>query len=101
MLYFQSVCTDELKAVTHIDASPIIQITRDQKSAVYDLLNVFKRRAGFGVLCNTSLNWKSQGFVNRNIELSKYAKERDIDAVVSNTQSYMPVAAGHLGMCCS
>ncbi len=93
MLYFQPVYAPELQAITHVDGSARVQtVSRDQNPALYDLLVAFKRRTGFGVLCNTSLNRKGQGFINRNSELFAYARENEIDAVVVNSRCYLPTA---------
>lgn len=92
MLYFQTVRSTDLEAVTHVDGSARVQtVNREQNRALYDLLVAFKRRTGFGVLCNTSLNRKGQGFINRSNELFAYARENEIDAVVVNSRSYLPI----------
>lgn len=91
MLYFQTVCHAQLQAISHVDGSARVQtVSRSQNPELYDLLNAFKRRTGFGVLCNTSLNRKGHGFINRSSDLFAFADERGIDAVVVNSRSYLP-----------
>lgn len=85
MLYFQPACAPELEAVTHVDGSARVQtVSREQNAPLHELLSAFKRRTGFGVLCNTSLNRKGKGFINRSSELFAFARERRLDAVVAN-----------------
>ena len=37
---------------------------------------------GVGVLCNTSLNWKGLGFINKTSDLVRYADFRGLDDFV-------------------
>ena len=39
-------------------------------SHLHELLTAFKTRTGYGVLCNTSLNFKGRGFINDMADLS-------------------------------
>jgi predicted NodU family carbamoyl transferase len=95
MLYFQPSCAPELQAVTHVDGSARVQtVSRDQNPALYELLSVFKRRTGFGVLCNTSLNRKGKGFLNRSSELFAFAQETGLDALVIDARFYVPAVRG-------
>jgi predicted NodU family carbamoyl transferase len=90
MLYFQSVRAPELEAVTHVDGSARVQtVNQDQNPTLFELLKAFKRRTGFGVLCNTSLNLKGRGFINRSSDLFAFAKEQKIDLVVVNSRCYL------------
>lgn len=49
----------------------------------------FKARTGYGVLCNTSLNFNGRGFINNIADLSTYAVEHKLDGFVVEGQSYM------------
>lgn len=53
-----------LKGVTHADGTCRVQtINRSQNSVYYDLISTFKRKAGFGVLLNTSFNLSHEPIV--------------------------------------
>jgi hydroxymethyl cephem carbamoyltransferase len=83
MLYFQRVKTDCLKAITHVDGSARMQsVNKLQNKKIYDLLTAFKAQTGYGVLCNTSLNFKGTGFINRMSDLIRYVRDRNIDGFV-------------------
>jgi predicted NodU family carbamoyl transferase len=56
---------------------------------LYELLVAFKTRTGYGVLCNTSLNFKERGFINRITDLSEYALKHNLDGFVVEQQSYL------------
>jgi hydroxymethyl cephem carbamoyltransferase len=86
MLYFRTVRADNLGAVTHVDGSARVQtVTKEENKPLHDLLTVFGVRHGAGVLCNTSLNFKGTGFINRMSDLCHYCETRGInDMVVGN-----------------
>lgn len=85
MLHFQQLKTDRLKAVTHVDGTARVQTVNERDDArTYRLLREFKKQTGFGVLCNTSLNFKGKGFINRSSDLLRFAEQEDLDAVVIN-----------------
>lgn len=89
MLYFQTVKTDAIKAVTHVDGSARLQsVTADQNPEAHAILNAFKARTGYGVLCNTSLNFKGLGFINRLSDLIRYAREHGLDGCVVGDEFY-------------
>jgi len=89
MLYFQMAKTDALKAVTHVDGSARVQtVTRSQNPQIHDLLSAFKRETGYGVLCNTSLNFSGKGFINRLSDLARYARETGLDGFVVGDTFY-------------
>ena len=46
------------------------------------LLSAFKDKSGWGVLCNTSLNFNGAGFINRMSDLADYVKSRSLDGFV-------------------
>lgn len=92
MLYFQTVKTDALKAVTHVDGSARAQtVTAEQNAEMYELLSAFKQRTGYGVLCNTSLNFNGNGFINRMSDLVKYARDTGLDGFVAGDTFYRKV----------
>ena len=80
MLYFQTVKTDALKAVTHVDGSARAQtVSASQNPEMYALLEAFRTQTGYGVLCNTSLNFNGRGFINRMSDLVAYALQTGLD----------------------
>ena len=56
---------------------------------MYRLLVAFKARSGFGVLCNTSLNFKGRGFINCMTDLVNYTIERGLDGFTVGGSTYM------------
>jgi hydroxymethyl cephem carbamoyltransferase len=83
MLHFRMATTPDLKAVTHVDGSARVQtVTRESNKAQHDLLSAFGERHGVGVLCNTSLNYKGMGFINRMSDLSQYCEMRGVSDMV-------------------
>jgi len=85
MLYFQRLKTDRLQAITHIDRTARAQtVNAQQDERMHRLLRTFKQRAGVGVLCNTSLNFKGRGFINRASHLLEFARAEHVDVLVVN-----------------
>jgi hydroxymethyl cephem carbamoyltransferase len=83
MLYFRLARSNGLGAVTHVDGSARVQtVTKESNKALYDLLSEFAERHGVGVLCNTSLNFKGSGFINRMSDLVKYCETQDVPEIV-------------------
>jgi predicted NodU family carbamoyl transferase len=83
MLYFQRVKAKSLGAITHVDGSARAQtVTAEQNPRMHALLSKFKSLTGHGVLCNTSLNFKGAGFINRMSDLVHYSRERGLDGFV-------------------
>ena len=83
MLYFQRVKSSALQAITHVDGSARIQsVTPSENPSVHALLTAFKNRTGYGVLCNTSLNFKGAGFINRLSDLVTCSEEHGLDGFV-------------------
>jgi hydroxymethyl cephem carbamoyltransferase len=79
MLYFRRVTAEGLEAVTHVDGSARAQtVTKETNEPLYDLLSAFAEIHGVGVLCNTSLNFKGRGFINRMSDLARYCELRGI-----------------------
>jgi carbamoyltransferase len=56
MSYVTAVLTDDLPGITHVDRSTRPQVVGPGDGVAWTLLQAWKRRAGIGVLLNTSLN---------------------------------------------
>jgi hydroxymethyl cephem carbamoyltransferase len=83
MLYFRTVRSSELRAVTHVDGAARAQtVSRDSNPALHRLLTAFAGQYGLGVLCNTSLNFKARGFINTMSELAEFCQSHDLDGMV-------------------
>jgi hydroxymethyl cephem carbamoyltransferase len=83
MLYFRRVISPDLPAVTHVDRSARVQtVTPKDNKPLHDLLSAFAERCGSGILCNTSLNYKGVGFINRTSDLVFYCEMTGIDEFV-------------------
>ncbi|MBD0780093.1 proline dehydrogenase [Maribacter sp. ANRC-HE7] len=90
MLYTQQVSTDALAAVTHVNGTARIQtVSSKSNNHLYDLLVAFKKCTGFGVLCNTSLNFNGKGFINNISDLSDYTIKHKLDGFVIKGKCYM------------
>lgn len=90
MLYTYVATTDRLAAVTHVNQSARIQtVSPTSNKQLHDLLNSFKTRTGFGVLCNTSLNFKGRGFINSIRDLALYVSEHQLDGFVVGEKCYL------------
>lgn len=90
MLYTQSASTDMLPAVTHVNGTARIQtVSALSNSHLHQLLVAFKAQTGYGVLCNTSLNFHGKGFINNVADLSKYTIEHDLDGFVIEGKGYL------------
>ena len=64
-------------------------VTPDDNKMLYDLLTAFKQRTGFGVLCNTSLNFNGKGFINNIVDLDAYTLQHGLDGFVLEGRAYM------------
>ncbi len=90
MLFTHLVSTDALAAVTHVNRTARIQtVSSVTNNFLYKLLVAFKAITGFGVLCNTSLNFKGKGFINNISDLSAYTIDRNLDGFVIKGKSYL------------
>ena len=90
MLYTKLVSTDVLAAVTHVNGTARIQtVSSETNSHLHELLVAFKELTGYGVLCNTSLNFIGKGFINNIADLSAYTIERNLDGFVIEGRCYM------------
>ncbi len=90
MLYTYKASTDALAAVTHVNKTARIQtVSYATNRCLYNLLIAFKARTGYGVLCNTSLNFKGRGFINKIDDLSSYVIKHNLDGFVVEGRSYI------------
>ena len=91
MLYFQRVRSPTLQAITHVDGTARVQtVNQNQNPRLHRLLTEFRELSGHGVLCNTSLNFKGRGFINRMSDLIRFQKAADIDGMVVGDKTYIP-----------
>ena len=90
MLYTFTATTDRLRAVTHVNGTARLQtVTAQSNHALYALLTAFRERTGFGVLCNTSLNFKGKGFINDIGDLDVYTREHGLDGFVAGGRIHL------------
>jgi predicted NodU family carbamoyl transferase len=90
MLYTYRARTDKLQAVVHVNGTARIQtVSPESNQNLYKLLIAFKARTGYGILCNTSLNFKGRGFINDIADLSVYAVEHGLDGFVAGGRAYL------------
>ena len=90
MLFTYRAKTNALAAVTHVNGTARLQtVTSVSNRKLYDLLAAFKARTGYGVLCNTSLNFNGRGFINKIDDLSEYAVKHKLDGFVVENQTYL------------
>lgn len=90
MLYTYIARTDALAAVTHVNKTARLQtVSSESNQSLYNLLVAFKKRTGYGVLCNTSLNFNGRGFINKIDDLSSYVVKHNLDGFVVEGRSYI------------
>lgn len=90
MLYTFTSRTNALQAVTHVNGTARLQtVSQNVNKEFYDLLVAFKSLTGYGVLCNTSLNFKGKGFINNLTDLDLYTKEHGLDGFVALGRAYL------------
>lgn len=90
MLFTHRATTNVLAAVTHVNGTARIQtVTSATNKRLYDLLVAFKARTGYGVLCNTSLNFNGKGFINNIVDLDAYTVEHGLDGFVIEGRAYL------------
>lgn len=83
MLYTFRATTNDLRAVTHVNGTARLQtVTAESNPKLHRLLVAFKAVTGYGVLCNTSLNFKGKGFINNLTDLAAYTAEHGLDGFV-------------------
>jgi hydroxymethyl cephem carbamoyltransferase len=89
MLYFRTLTGPRLGAVTHVDGTARVQtVTSGANPRLHDLLGAVARRIGVGAVCNTSLNFKGHGFINRLSDLLLYCEMHGLPACVVNGAVY-------------
>ena len=90
MLFAYRANTDALAAVTHVNGTARLQtVSRRTNSQLYDLLIAFKARTGYGVLCNTSLNFSGKGIINSLTDLDTYTVDCELDGFVVEGRAYL------------
>ncbi len=90
MLFTHRATTDALAAVTHVNGTARIQtVTCATNKPLHDLLVAFKARTGYGVLCNTSLNFNGRGFINNIHDLDTYTVRHGLDGFVVEGRGYL------------
>lgn len=90
MLFTYHAKTSALAAVTHVNGTARIQTVSPMTNQnLHGLLRAFKERTGYGVLCNTSLNFKGRGFINNLSDLSAYTIEHQLDGFVVEGRAYL------------
>lgn len=92
MLHFQMVKNPRLNAIKHVDGSARAQtVAQVDNPKLHKLLSQFKEHSGAGVLCNTSLNFKGKGFINRMTDMVAYQQDRKFDGFVVHDKLYRPI----------
>lgn len=90
MLYTYRASTDKLAAVIHVNRTARLQtVSSASNFPLFELLIAFKSLTGYGVLCNTSLNFKNKGFINSVSDISSYVSGHQLDGFVVNGHIYM------------
>lgn len=90
MLFTYRARTDALAAVTHVNGTARIQtVTATSNPRLHELLVAFRERTGYGVLCNTSLNFAGRGFINNIRDLDSYVVEHGLDGFVVEGRAYL------------
>jgi predicted NodU family carbamoyl transferase len=64
-------------------------VTPASNRKLHGLLAAFKARTGYGVLCNTSLNFSGKGFINSIGDLDAYAIQQGLDGFVVNGRAHL------------
>jgi predicted NodU family carbamoyl transferase len=90
MLYTFRASTDALAAVTHVNGTARLQtVTATSNARMHELLVEFKQRTGYGVLCNTSLNFNGKGFINNLRDLAEYTVDHALDGFIVEDRAYL------------
>lgn len=94
MLFTYRARTEALPAVTHVNGSARLQTVHPSNNArLHDLLTAFKAQTGYGVLCNTSLNFHGKGFINNLADLDAYTAGHGLDGFVVEGRAYLSRAS--------
>jgi len=90
MLFTFRANTAALPAVTHVNGTARLQtVGHHTNPHLHKLLVAFKERTGFGVLCNTSLNFSGKGFINNLKDLDVYAVNHGLDGFVVDGRAHL------------
>lgn len=90
MLYTFRTRTDSLAAVTHVNGTARLQtVTASSNAPLHELLTAFKILTGYGVLCNTSLNYSGKGFINNMRDLDDYVWDHKLDGFVVEGKAHL------------
>ena len=90
MLFTFRATTDQLRAVTHVNGTARLQtVTEHSNRELHAVLSAFRTTTGYGVLCNTSLNFKGKGFINDIGDLDVYTREHGLDGFVANGRIHL------------
>jgi hydroxymethyl cephem carbamoyltransferase len=90
MLFTHRATTDALAAVIHVNGTARLQtVTSTSNKDLHGLLAAFKAHTGYGVLCNTSLNFNGRGFINNITDLGTYAAKHGLDGFVAEDRAYL------------
>lgn len=90
MLFTFQATTDALPAVTHVNGTARLQTVNQAANApLHELLTAFKARTGYGVLCNTSLNFNGKGCINNMVDLDAYTVQHGLDGFVVEGRAYL------------
>jgi hydroxymethyl cephem carbamoyltransferase len=90
MLYFRTVVSPTIPAVTHVDGTARVQtVSHDDNVRLHRLLSSVADISGAGILCNTSLNWPGLGFINRLSDLVRYCERRGVTQIVVGDDCYL------------
>jgi len=96
MLFTYQANTDALAAVTHVNRTARLQTVGPHTNAhLYELLIAFKARTGYGVLCNTSLNFSGKGCINSLTDLDTSTVDRELDGFVVEGRAYLLRTSEH------
>ena len=94
IFYTFRATTSDLRAVTHVNGTARLQtVTAKSNPRLHRLLVAFKAVTGYGVLCNTSLNFKGKGFINNLTDLAAYTAEHGLDGFVAESGVYVRKAS--------
>lgn len=96
MLFTYRANTDALSAVTHVNGTARIQtVSPSSNLNLYNLLVAFKAQTGYGVLCNTSLNFNGKGFINNLADLDTFTVDHELDGFVVAGRAYLRRSSKH------
>lgn len=73
----------DIPAVTHVDYSARVQtVERERNPAIYDILEAFKKKTGYGIVVNTSFNVKDEPIVCTPHDALTCFLKTDLDVLV-------------------